>query len=335
MDPEHLRKDLARFRTPSDKRAALECLVTLVPLALCWVLTFLSAEHSLVLSLLMTPLTSAFLVRTFLIQHDCGHHGFFSKAWLNDAVGRTIGVLTFTPYEYWRSVHAMHHAYSGNLSRPGFWNVPMLTVDEYYALGPLQRWRFRLVRHPLVLFGFAPFYLFVIQQRLPFGLMRRGYRPWISALGTNAMLTLILWLLARQVSLSTMAIALLPVFALSTSIGVWLFFVQHYFEASHFRREPDWIFAEAALRGSSLYRLPQPLMWFTANIGIHHIHHLDSRIPFYRLPDALDAYPELKGTGRVRVRDSAFCVARALWCEQDGRFVRPCDAAAVGSAISK
>ncbi|CAN5465227.1 fatty acid desaturase [soil metagenome] len=323
MNAERLRKNLARFRTPSSARAAGEIAITLFPLAGCWALTFLCAQNLPGLLVLVWPLTSLFLVRTFLIQHDCGHHGFFPSARLNDAVGRMLGILTFTPYEYWRRGHAMHHAYSGNLDRRGFWDVPMVTVEEYRALGPFRRWGLRLVRHPVVLFGFVPFYLFVIQQRLPIGLMRQGWRPWASALGTNAMLAALLTLVVSAFGLFVTVVAMLPILAMTASIGVWLFFVQHYFGASHFRREEHWNFADAALHGSSLYRLPQPLMWFTANIGIHHIHHLDSRIPYYRLPNAISAYPELEGVGCLPVLASGFCVSRILWDESRAGFVTP------------
>lgn len=322
IDATALRKQLGAFRTSSDLRAVRECIVTLGPLLLCWTLTFAIGRASPCLALLMTPITSAFLVRTFLIQHDCGHHAFFTRRWMNDAVGRVIGLLTFTPYEYWRRGHALHHAYSGNLSRRGFWDVPMLTVAQYSALNPIARFAYRLIRHPFVLFGLAPFYLFVVQQRLPFGLMRQGWKPWASTIGTSAGLVLIVWALSAQVGYVTLAIVGLPVLALTASTGVWLFFVQHYFDQAYFEAGPDWSFEEAALHGSSVYLLPPILMWFTANIGIHHIHHLDSRIPFYRLPDALDAHPELKAIGQLRIRDSAYCMGRTLWDEEQHRFVR-------------
>ncbi|MDX0001589.1 fatty acid desaturase [Sinorhizobium meliloti] len=317
-----LRRSLRAYRKPSNHRALFECIVTLGPLLACWTITFSIARQSIAAALFMTPITSAFLVRTFLIQHDCGHHSFFSQRWMNDWLGRIVGVLTFTPYEYWRRGHSLHHAHSGNLAKRGFWDVPMLTVRQYEALRPAKRWAYRLVRHPLILFGVGPFYLFVIHQRLPFGQMRTA-AAWVSALGTNLAVALMLRVLGESVGYITLAAVATPVLVLTSTIGVWLFFVQHYYEHSHFSQQVDWSFGEAALHGSSLYILPEPFMWLTADIGIHHIHHLDSRIPFYRLRAALNAHPELRSIGRVTIRDSTFCLKRILWDSDKQVFVRP------------
>ena len=327
MNPEELRRDLARFQSPSNVRATTELVFTLVPLVLGWLLALSFAQTFPLMLLVQIPLTSLFVIRTFMILHDCAHYSFFRGRLLNEMAGRVVGLLSVTPYEYWRRTHALHHASSGNIDRRGYGDVPTLTVVEYQALSPLQRLGYRALRHPLVLFGIAPFYVFVIQPRLPVGLMRTGWKPWLSTLGTNLALVPLLWLLIRTFGLGATALATLPVLALSASAGVWLNFIQHNFEGSQYWADSDWTFSEAALYASSNYILPQPLRWITADIGIHHVHHLNSRIPFYRLPDVIKSHPWLADINRISVSAGAFCISRTLWDESARTFVSPQDAA--------
>ena len=285
---------LANYREPSHRRSALELLVTLVPFVALWGLSWWSLSVSYPLAAALAVLNSAFLVRLFMIQHDCGHGSFFKSRVVNDWVGRALGVLTLTPYDVWRRTHSVHHASAGNLDKRGMGDVLTLTVTEYRTLPPLGRLRYRPYRHPLVLFGLGPTYLFFVQNRLPLGLTRSGWKCWVSAMGTNLMLVLLLGAVAYAGGAAPLLLVFVPTTVVAASIGVWLFYVQHQFEETSWDVEPDWQLQDAALHGSSHYVLPGVLRWFSANIGAHHVHHLQSRVPFYRLPEILRDHPRLK-----------------------------------------
>lgn len=264
---------------------------------------------------------TAFLVRLFMVQHDCGHGSFFRSRRLNDWLGRVIGVLTLTPYDVWRRTHAIHHATTGNLDRRGVGDVPVLTVGEYRAKRPLGRLLYRVVRHPVVLFGIVPFYVFFIQYRLPVGLMRSGGRFWASALGTDAAILALLGALYLSGGVQVLLLVYLPTTLLAASVGMWLFYVQHQFEETSWDHDGDWSLQDAALHGSSHYVLPPVLTWITANIGVHHVHHLASRIPFYRLAEVLRDHEALGRVRRVTLRESLRCARLALWDERTRRLV--------------
>lgn len=315
-------QSLARFREPSNVRSSAELAISALPLATLWVAAWLAYDFGYWWgSLLIAVPASGFLVRLFMIQHDCGHGAFFRHRPANDWTGRIIGVLTMTPYDFWRRTHAAHHATSGNLDRRGIGDIDVLTVREYCARTRFGRLRYRLYRHPAVMFGLGPAYLFLFQHRLPVGLMRQGWQPWISAMATNAGIALAAGLLIRLIGWEPFIAVHAPIMLLAASFGVWLFYVQHQFEQTSWRDGDDWSLHDAALHGSSHYDLPPVLRWFTANIGIHHVHHLCSRIPFYRLPRVLRAYPELAGIGRVGLVESIRCVRLTLWDEQRQRLI--------------
>jgi acyl-lipid omega-6 desaturase (Delta-12 desaturase) len=323
-DGRALTQALARYGSPDHRRSIRELVITFVPFVLLWLLMWCSLAAQGIgyaLCLLLAIPAAGFLVRLFMIQHDCGHGAFFRRRALNDWVGRAIGVLTLTPYDFWKTTHALHHASSGNLDRRGFGDVDTLTVREYLSRSRLARLRYRLYRHPLVLFGVGPAFLFFLQQRLPIGLMRAGWRPWLSAMGTNAAIAILAALLIWGIGLIPFLLVHLPMTMLGATAGVWLFYVQHQFEHTYWRGKADWDLHEAALHGSSHYDLPAVLRWFTANIGVHHIHHLCSRIPFYRLPAAMRDHAELAPMGRLTLKQSIACVRLVLWDEQAGRLI--------------
>jgi omega-6 fatty acid desaturase (delta-12 desaturase) len=262
-----------------------------------------------------------FLLRLFLIQHDCGHGAFFRRQSSNDWVGRTLGIFTMTPYDYWRRSHAIHHASTGNLDARGVGDVDTLTVAEYEALSPARRLLYRLYRHPVVLFGIGPAYLFLLRHRLPVGMMKKGWRPWISAMGTNLGIVAVAGVLIWAMGLKLFLMIYLPTTLVAASMGVWFFYVQHQFEHTHWDASDTWSFHAAALHGSSHYDLPPVLRWFTANIGVHHVHHLAGRIPFYRLPEVLREVPALADISRVTLRESLGTVRLVLWDEEKRRLV--------------
>jgi omega-6 fatty acid desaturase (delta-12 desaturase) len=314
---------LARYREPNEARSVLEIVITAVPLVVLWALMWVVLDFHLGywLCLLLAIPAAGFLVRLFMIQHDCGHGAFFRHRLANDWVGRAIGVLTFTPYDSWRRAHAGHHATSGNLERRGIGDIDTLTVREYLALSRWGRLRYRLYRHPIVMFGLGPAYLFILRQRLPLGQMRMGWQPWLSTMGTNFAIAALVAAMMALIGVGPFLLVHLPVMLLGASIGVWLFYVQHQFEDTTWAHDDGWIVHEAALHGSSHYDLPGILRWFTANIGMHHVHHLCSRIPFYRLPHALREYPELASIGRLTLWQSFKCVRLVLWDESRQRLV--------------
>jgi omega-6 fatty acid desaturase (delta-12 desaturase) len=256
-----------------------------------------------------------------MIQHDCGHGSFFRSRALNDMLGRIIGVFTLTPYEHWRKAHAIHHATSGNLDRRGIGDVDLKTVGEYLALSRRRRLVYRLYRNPFVFFGIGPTYLFVLKHRLPLAGLRGGRRAVLSVLGTNLAIAGVVALQMASFGVTEFLLVQAPITILASSIGVWLFFVQHQFERTYWARDEHWSFHEAALRSSSYLDLPRWLRWFTASIGIHHVHHLCSRIPNYRLQECLDDHAPLREISRLTLRDSLGCVRLALWDEDAKRLI--------------
>ncbi len=298
------------------------------------------------LTLLLAVPTGLLLVRLFIIQHDCGHRSFFHSRAANDTVGLLLSVLTYTPYLCWRKQHAAHHATSGDLDRRGRGGEIMtMTVREYREAGWLKRLGYRLYRNPLVLFVVAPFYYFMIEQRFTFGVPKAWKKERANVHFTNlallAFTTLLVWSvgwLSTHSSASSFdapvttakvlwtgckifLMVQLPIVIVGSSAGVWLFYVQHQYEDTYWRNRSEWSYVEAALYGSSYYRLPKVLQWFTANIGLHHIHHLDSRIPNYRLQNCLDDNPELNCAPTLSVWKSLSCATLKLWDEDERQMV--------------
>jgi omega-6 fatty acid desaturase (delta-12 desaturase) len=312
---------LSRYRETKAARSAFELLITAVPFAVLWALMWAALGIGYWLSLLLAVPTAAFLMRLFMIQHDCGHGAFFRRRVINDWVGRVIGVFTLTPYGVWRRNHATHHAAVGNLDHRGTGDIDTKTVSEYLALGAAGRLAYIVYRHPIVMFGISPAYLFLLHHRLPFGLFRAGGQPWASTMGTNASIAAVVLIMVYLVGVGPFLLVQGPVVLIAASIAVWFFYVQHQFEDTRWAHEEDWDFHEAALHGSSHYELPRALAWFTGNIGVHHVHHLCSRIPFYRLRQVLSDHPELAGVGRLTFVQSFRCATLALWDERQGRLI--------------
>ena len=312
---------LANYREPSNTRSFVELGLTLGPFFLLWALAWMALSISPWLALGLAVVNGMFLVRIFCIQHDCGHASFFKNRKLQDWVGRALGVLTLTPYDVWRQSHSIHHSSHGNLDQRGMGDILTLTVEEYRARGWWGRLMYRLYRHPLVLFVLGPSYIFILENRLPIGHMRSGWKFWISAMGTNAALAIVVALIIWFGGLMPFLLIYIPTSVIAATIGVWLFYVQHQFEETHWAKEDDWQLHEYALEGSSHYVLPQPLQWLSANIGIHHVHHLYSRIPFYRLPEVLRDHKELNDMNRLTPLESLKTINIHLWDEKLGRLL--------------
>ena len=321
LDARQLARELAPYRRPDLLRSLFELAVTLGLYIALWGLMWLSLDVGYWLTLVLAVPAGGLLMRLFMIQHDCGHGAFMARRASNDWIGRALGTLTLTPYDFWRRDHAVHHATSGNLDGRGVGDIDTLTVREYLDRSRWGRLRYRIYRHPSVLFGVGPFYLFVLQFRLPVGRMRDGWRHWVSPMATNFAIAVLagglIWIMGAVAFLAIQ----IPIIVVAASAGVWLFYVQHQFDTTAWARDGDWTLHGHALHGSSHYDLPGILRWFTANIGVHHVHHLSSRIPFYRLQKVMDDRPELAAVGRQTLLGSLKCVRFALWDETEQRLI--------------
>ena len=311
---------LARYREPSTARSIFELGVTIGPFVLLWALAWWSLSVSAWLTLAISLCNAGFLLRLFAIQHDCGYSAFFKNRTVGDWLGRVIGVLTLTPYDVWRHAHSIHHSSAGNLDLRGIGDVTTLTVAEYRDLPPLKRLMYRLYRNPVVMFGLGPGYLFLLQNRVPMGLMHRA-RYWVSAMSTNAAIFIALGLIFWLGGIKPILLIFLPSTLLAATAGVWLFYVQHQFEGAHWDSDEDWDLHHAALHGSSHYVMPPVLQWLSANIGIHHVHHLYSRIPFYRLPEVLRDHATLAEAERLTIRESLATASLHLWDEKKQKLL--------------
>lgn len=306
---------LNAYRGADAKLATREILVTALPFALLWLAAWASLKVSLLLTFAFAVPAAGFLVRLFMIQHDCGHGAFFAQRAMNDWTGRVISIFTLTPYDAWAHSHSVHHASTGNLDQRGIGDITTLTVSEYLALSRLQRLGYRLYRNPVVMFGIGPAFVFFLRNRLPMDGTLLRWRSWLSPIFTSVVVLLVASGIVWLIGLEAFLWVHIPIVLMASSIGVWLFYVQHQYEGTVWDRNSEWSVHEAALHGSSHYDLPPVLRWLTANIGVHHVHHMCSRIPFYRLPRVMDDHPDLASVGRIGLWESFSFARLALWDE--------------------
>jgi omega-6 fatty acid desaturase (delta-12 desaturase) len=319
---------VAPYKDPVAWRSWLQLGTTAVPLAVLWVGMLWSLRVGYWLTLLGAVPAALLIVRLFMFQHDCGHGAFFRSRRLNGLVGSILGVITLVPYAYWRKTHAIHHAGSGNLDHRGFGDIDTLTLREYLALSRGKRFLYRLYRNPLVLLLVGPAYQFIVKHRLPLDTPRAWRREWASVHRTNLALVGLLILVSLTIGMGRFLLVQLPITLIAGSIGVYLFYVQHQYEDTYWRYRESWNYYEAGLEGSSHLVLPRVLQWFTANIGLHHIHHLCSQIPNYRLQRCYDENPVLHGVTRLTLRESVKTLGMTLWDEDERRLIGFRDVAA-------
>jgi acyl-lipid omega-6 desaturase (Delta-12 desaturase) len=312
---------VAKYKCPSQLKSIWQITNSLLPFCGLWYLMYLSLSSSYWLTLILAIPTAGFLVRIFIIQHDCGHHSFFRSRRSNDRLGGFCGLFTLTPYYLWRRSHSRHHASSGDLSHRGHGDVWTLTVDEYRQLPYLGRLRYRLYRNPLFMFVVGPAALFMLRQRVTTGIPRTWQRERKSVHMTNLGILVVLGMAWCTIGIPTFLMVHLPIVMLGAAIGSWLFFVQHQYEDAYWQSHNNWDFSQSAFEGSSYYRLPRVLQWFTGNIGFHHIHHLESRIPNYNLPSCYAAVPEFRRAVTLGLWDSVKCARLKLWDESRQRMV--------------
>ena len=311
---------VARFQEPSTLRASWQICNTFVPYALLWYVMSRTMAVSYWLTLPFAILAAGFLVRIFIIFHDCGHGSFFKSRLANTITGFIAGMLTLTPYYHWRWEHAVHHGTSGDLDRRGSGDVWTLTVQEYLEASRWKRFAYRLARNPLILFVIAPLYVFVISERFPSKTAQPRERRSVHMMNLAILATAVV--LSVLMGIKEYLLIQLTVTAVAAAAGVWLFYVQHQFEEAYWERGDNWDYTAAALQGSSFYKLPKILQWFSGNIGFHHIHHLSPRIPNYNLQRCHDADPVFQQVKPMTLLSSLKTLPLHLWDEQRQKLVR-------------
>lgn len=304
------------------KRSVFQLVTTATAFMALLAVMGMVSERFYWLTLVLAIPAAGLLVRLFIIQHDCGHGSYFTSRAANDVLGRILSVLTFTPYYSWSQGHAIHHASTGNLDRRGRGDVETWTVVEYQSSRPLKKLFYRLYRNPFVMVLLGAPLNFIVLQRLPVGHGFRDRNSRRSILALNLALFLVFGLLCATLGVRSVVGTYLPVMFIASWVGNWLFYVQHQFDRTNWARDLDWNFHVAALGGSSYFKLPAILQWFSGNIGHHHVHHLCSRVPNYRLQACHDAAPELHRLAKVvTLRESLGCWRLALWDERRGSMV--------------
>jgi omega-6 fatty acid desaturase (delta-12 desaturase) len=312
------------YQTPIRRASNWQILNTFVPFLVLWYLMYRSLEISYIFTLLLAVPTAGFVVRMFIIQHDCGHGSFYQSRKWNNRAGSVCGIFTLVPYYHWRKMHAIHHANAGKLGDArGVGDFHTMTVDEYFAASKWHQLYYRIYRHTFFLIGIVPSLVFVFGYRFPFRMTKeRGWkRERNSVYWTNLGIILVTALLVWQVGLKSFLLVQIPITYLATSIGAWFFFVQHQFEDAYWAREDEWSYEDAALKGSSFYKLPPILQWFSGNIGFHHIHHLSPKIPNYRLQSCHQENPMFQEVQVMTIRTSFKTLSLGLWSEQEQRLI--------------
>jgi acyl-lipid omega-6 desaturase (Delta-12 desaturase) len=313
---------VARYTKPDVKKANWQVINSFGGFFLGLLLMYLSLQVGYWLTLLLALPTAGFLVRIFIIQHDCGHNSFYKSRRANDLTGMACSLFTMIAYKYWRKSHAVHHAHHAELEERGVGDVWTMTVDEYMAAPRWKRLVYRVFRHPLLLFGVGPTFFFVFVQRLPLSVDENWRNGELASVWwTNLALVLLFTSMSLLVGFGTVVAIFLPVIAIASSAGTWLFYVQHQFERTYWEHTPEWDYTLAAMHGSSYYKLPPVLQWFTGNIGFHHIHHLSPRIPNYHLPQCHEENPMMQRVVQLTILDSVKTVSLALWDEEHRRLV--------------
>jgi omega-6 fatty acid desaturase (delta-12 desaturase) len=313
------REIVARYQVPSVPRAVWQLSSTLLLLVATSIVMYWSLDVSYWLTLALSLPAAGLFIRTFIIMHDCGHGSFLPSRTWNDVVGFITGVLTSTPYAHWRREHAIHHATSGHLDERGTGDVTTLTVKEYLSASRWQRLYYRVYRNPLTLLIVGPIVLFVKHRWPTRGIA--GAREVFNVHATNIAMAAIAATLALLIGVRELVMIWAPVFLLAGSIGVLLFYVQHQFEDAYWRAAPEWDYATAAVMGSSYFRLPRVLQWFTGNIGFHHVHHLSPRIPNYSLERCHRENPTFQKVTTLTLKESFRTLRLKLWDEDNGRMV--------------
>jgi omega-6 fatty acid desaturase (delta-12 desaturase) len=304
------------------RRSVRQLATSVLPFVALWWAMLRSLEVGYLLTLLLAIPAAGFMMRMFMIQHDCGHGSFFKSRTARDWVGRVIGVVLLTPYDYWKRTHAYHHAHSGDLDFRGFGDVDTFTVREYLTWSRWKRFQYRFYRHPLVGFGIAPLCQFSVKLGCPWDIPRDWKQAWRGVWWTNAAIAGVVVAMGSTIGLERFLLVQIPVTFIASAAGIWMFYVQHQYEDTYWHWHEEWDYYDASLLGSSYLVLPWPLQWLTANIGVHHVHHMSARIPNYKLQQVHDENPEFHVVTKVRFRDTLRLMNLALWDEERRQLIR-------------
>ncbi|WP_059103139.1 fatty acid desaturase [Shouchella shacheensis] len=315
----HLLKQVMPYARPDTKHSLMQLVNTFVPFFALWVLAYYSLSVSYLLTLLFTVVAAGFLTRIFIIFHDCCHQSFFSNKRANFLLGTICGIMTLFPYLQWRHSHSVHHATSSNLDKRGTGDIWVLTVDEYRSAPLSRKIAYRIYRNPFVLFGIGPFYEFLIKNRFnrKDARLKERMNTYLINVAIVGFIALFCYLLGWQSFLMVQG----PIFFISGSVGIWLFYVQHTFEDSYFEEDENWEFVKAAVEGSSYYKLPKIVQWLTGNIGFHHVHHLSPKVPNYKLEAVHSNTKPLENVPTITLATSLRSLKFRLWDEQGKQFV--------------
>lgn len=310
---------VARYQTPSVTRSTWQITNTVVPYIALWCLMYWSLGISYWLTLALAFPAAGFLIRVFIISHDCGHGAYFKSRRANTIVGTIAGTMCCAPYYHWKREHGLHHSATGNLDKRGHGDIWTMTVQEYLASPRRTRLAYRFYRNPLVLFAIGSFYLFVIEYRIPPKNANEKARQSVHQ--TNLFLLLVVLIMTWTIGLKAFLMIQMPIFFLTSSFGAWLFYVQHQFEDVYWARKKEWNYVEGAMAGSSYYQLPRVLQWFTGNIGFHHIHHLSAKIPNYYLERCHRENEVFQNAPKLTFWSSLRCLSFRLLDEEAGQLV--------------
>jgi len=305
---------VAKYQNPSLQRSLWQVANTLLPYVVLLILMYVSLSYSYWLTLALALPAGGLLTRAFIIFHDCGHGSFFKSQRANNFLGTICGLLVFTPYYQWRFEHAIHHATSGDLDRRGVGDIITLTVGEYVQLSRWGRFTYRLYRSPIVMLGLGPWFTFLISQRFVNPISKKRER--VSVYFSNLFIVALLVVAALTIGVKAFLLIQLPVAFVGGLGGIWMFYIQHQFEGTYWQRHEEWDYTTAAIRGSSYFKLPKVLQWFTGNIGFHHIHHLSSRIPNYALQQCMEENPEFQNVTTITLWSSLKSLRLNLWDEE-------------------
>lgn len=313
------REIVAKYQEPSVWKSSWQLLNSLIPYAACWVAMYFALGYSYWLTLALAVPAAGFLIRIFIISHDCGHGAFFKTAGANNFWGTITSFLVCNPYYYWKHEHALHHASTGNLDKRGHGDIWTMTVQEYLDAPLRTRLAYRFYRNPIILFCVGALYMFMIGYR--FTHSEGSKRDRMSVLRMNLSLAALVAIVWFTIGIKAFLMIQLPIFALAAAAGAWLFYVQHQYEDVYWARKDEWNFVDASLEGSSYYKLPAVLQWFTGNIGFHHIHHLSSKIPNYNLPKCHHENPVFQSAQTITLLSSFRCLKYRLVDEETGRLI--------------
>lgn len=315
----NLRKQVAPYEKSNIKDSIWQLITTLGPFFILWTLAYQSLTISYFLTFAFAVIAAGFLVRIFIIFHDCCHYSFFKNRIANKVLGTITGILTLFPFSQWQHDHSIHHATSGNLDKRGTGDIWVLTIDEYLAASKWRKIAYRLYRNPLVMFGLGPIYEFLIKNRFNKKGARRNER--LNTYLINVSITVLVVFLCWTLGTVPFLLVQIPIFMISGSLGIWLFYVQHTFEDSYYEENKDWEYVLAAVEGSSYYKLPKLLQWLSGNIGYHHVHHLSPRVPNYKLEEVHNNTDPLQNVPTITLATSLKSLKFRLWDAHNKRFV--------------